>query len=203
MMGNVDGLCAAYGKDGAHGLWISDWGDGGTPQAWLSSVPALVYFAHRVHGETMSRRELAAAVDELLGCKVGEALLAYGDLYLKIGGSTNGNSELFQILEKGKAWKPNVGVTDESKFVTEESKAAMLAAGHEAAGLFDLTGAPEWVRDDVDHIRLLFRAVEMRLKEPDKKNFRACFEPEYRRLWRKHNRIGGLTESVNTVFGRL
>ena len=35
-----------------------------------------------------------------------------------------------------------------------------------------------------------------------KANFRACFEPEYRRLWLRQNRVGGLDLSLVTVFGR-
>ena len=49
---------------------------------------------------------------------------------------------------------------------------------------------------------LLYRAVEMRIKTPGKANFRASFEPEYRRLWLRQNRVGGLDLSLVTVFGR-
>lgn len=150
----------------------------------------------------MSREQLAVAVDDLLGCKIGAALLAYGDLTTKIGGRMNGGSELYWILADGQNWRPNVGVGDEKQFVTEASKEEMLKYGHYAKTLADLTNAPEWVKDDFALMDLLFRAVEMRLKEPGKRNFKACFEPEYRRLWRKSNRVGGLSESVNVVFGK-
>ena len=62
--------------------------------------------------------------------------------------------------------------------------------------------APEWVKDDFLMLDLLYRAVEMRIKTPDKANFRASFEPEYRRLWLRQNRVGGLDLSLVAVFGR-
>lgn len=30
-------------RNGAEGLLLTDWGDGGYPQPWLVSLPALVY----------------------------------------------------------------------------------------------------------------------------------------------------------------
>ena len=56
--------------------------------------------------------------------------------------------------------------------------------------------------NDFAMLDLLYRAVEMRIKEPGKANFQACFEPEYRRLWLKQNRIGGLASSIMQLFGR-
>ena len=86
--------------------------------------------------------------------------------------------------------------------MTDETLAAALEQWHSAEGLFDPSGAPEWVKDDFLMLDLLYRAVEMRIKQPGKANFRASFEPEYRRLWLRQNRVGGLDLSLVSVFGR-
>ena len=86
--------------------------------------------------------------------------------------------------------------------VMDETLAAALEQWRFAENLFDPSGAPEWVKDDFLMLDLLYRAVEMRIKTPDKANFRASFEPEYRRLWLRQNRVGGLDLSLVTVFGR-
>ena len=65
-----------------------------------------------------------------------------------------------------------------------------------------LDGAPDWVADDFALLDLLYRAVEVKMKEPRKPNFRAMFEPEYRRLWLRQNRVGGLKDSLVWIFGR-
>ena len=85
--------------------------------------------------------------------------------------------------------------------VTDESLAAALAQWRTAKSLLDLDGAPEWVREDFAVLDLLYRAVETRVREPEKKNFRALFEPEYRRLWLLQNRVGGLALSLTSLFG--
>ncbi len=59
------------------------------------------------------------------------------------------------------------------------------------------------VKDDFAVLVLLYRAVELRIREPGKKTFRAVFEPEYRRLWLKQNRVGGLAASLQGLFGQL
>lgn len=193
MMGNVDGAMKAAERHGASGLLLADWGDGGNPQPWLVSIPALVYTAHRVRGQTLTRAELAKKIDDLLGGKCGAALLDYGDLYLKTKGPPH-RAEAYRILRDGCDYARPEGVTDQtmmSMFVMWKT----LRTGR------DLTGAPEWVKDDFALIDLLYEAVKVKIDDPKCKNFRAMFEPEYRRLWLKQNRIGGLRDSLVSVFG--
>ena len=107
-----------------------------------------------------------------------------------------GNSaELFLLLEQGGDYRRD-------KDVTDETLAAALEQWRMAESLFDSKSAPEWVKDDFAMLNLLYRAVEMRIREPGKKNFRAHFEPEYRKLWLKQNRMGGLSGSLVYVFGK-
>lgn len=194
MMGNVEAAVAAAERHGADGALMADWGDGGHPNPWIVSLPAVVLLAHRVRGERLSREELANELDKVLGCKSGRALLAYGDIYEKARGEMGNTTELFNLLRQGKSHRRGADVTD-------ETLAAALDQWRTAKGLVDLTGAAEWVRDDFAMLDVLYRAVEMRIREPCKKNFQACFEPEYRRLWLRQNRVGGLAESVRMVFG--
>ncbi len=63
------------------------------------------------------------------------------------------------------------------------------------------SAAPEWVKDDFATLDLLYRAVETRIAEPGKKNIRSMYEADYRRLWLKRNRRGGLKDSLSFQFG--
>jgi len=144
--------------------------------------------------EMEMRDQLAAELDKVLHCRSGRALLAYGDVYEKAQGRMNNTSELYYLLEEGASYKRAKGVTDETlKAAREQVRLAQ--------SLVDLDGAPNWVREDFEMLALLYRAVESRIDEPGKKNFRATFEPDYRRLWLRQNRVGGLAESLNWVFG--
>jgi len=194
MLGNIGNAYRAACRHGAEGILIYEWGDGGHNNPWILSVPGLVYLSNLVKGRTLSREELAAAIDRLLGGTVGQALLEYGDAYLKVHGRSENGTEFYHMLKDGDRYVRGEGVTD-------ESIAAGFAQWHRAKAMIKAETAPEWVRDDLATIDLLCRAVEMRIKEPGKRNFRACFEPEYRRLWLKHNRLGGLKDSLWRLFG--
>lgn len=194
MLGNIDNAIAAGTRHGAMGYLLADWGDCGNPQPWIASLPALVYLSHRAKGETLSREQLAKEIDKICGCRCGEALLAYGGIYLKCGGRTGSHTELFRALTDGARYERDSGVT-------EDSLELAFAEGRRAKALLDLDGAPDWVTDDFALLDLLYRAVEVKMKYPRKANFRAMFEPEYRRLWLRQNRLGGLKDSLVWVFG--
>ena len=87
-----------------------------------------------------------------------------------------------------------------SKVPTMETLAAGFAEWRHAKSLLDLDGAPDWVRDDFALLDLPARAVEAKVNEPDKRNLRAMFKPEYRRLWSRQNRLGGLKDSLAMLF---
>ena len=195
MLGNIDAAVAAGKRHGAMGYLLADWGDKGHPQPWIVSLPALVYLSHRAQGEEISRERLAKEIDRICGCACGEALLAYGEIYLKCGGRTGNSTELFCALTDGDRYERDSGVTD-------ATLAAAFAHWRHAKDLLDLGGAPDWVKDDFALLDLLYRAVEVKMKEPRKPNFRAMFEPEYRRLWLRQNRVGGLKDSLVWLFGR-
>ena len=196
MAGNIDNAVAAGERHGTLGYLLADWGDGGHPQPWIVSLPALVYLSHRVKGDEVSMERVALEIDEICGCKCGDALLAYGGVYLKAGGRKGNVTELYCALINGakSKYKRDNGVTD-------ESLAAAFEECRRAKSLLDLKDAPEWVKDDFALLDLLARAVEVRISEPSKPNFRAMFEPEYRRLWLRQNRLGGLKDSLAILFG--
>lgn len=196
MMGNIDNAVAAASRHHAEGLLLTDWGDGGHPQPWIVSVPSLVYLSNLVRGRRLTRSELAVEIDRLLGCKVGFALLEYGEVYRTCGGRMGNDTELYLLLRLGPDYRRREGVSD-------VSLKASLEHAHRAASKADLSVAPEWVRDDFATLALLYRMVESRIGNPEQPNFRAMFEPEYRRLWLKQNRPGGLLESMMTLMGRF
>ena len=194
MRGNIDNAVAAGSRHGALGYLLADWGDHGHAQPWIVSLPSLIYLSHRVKGEEISNGQLAAEIDRICNCKCGEALIAYGAMYKKAGGRNGNSVELFYVLKDGVKYKRGKGTSD-------ESFAAAFEEWRRAKSLLDLEGAPEWVKDDFALLDLLARAVKTRLEEPDKPNFRAMFEPEYRRLWLRQNRLGGLKDSLAMLFG--
>ena len=194
MAGNIGNAVAAGERHGARGYLLADWGDGGHPQPWIVSLPSLVYLSHRVKGEEVPLEQVAREIDDICGCKCGNALLAYGGVYLKAGGRMGNSTELYRVLRDGAKYKRGEGVTDASFAVAFEEC-------RRAKSLLDLNGAPEWVKDDFALLDLLARAVEVRIAESDKSNFRAMFEPEYRRLWLRQNRLGGLKDSIAILFG--
>ena len=194
MRGNIENAVAAGSRHGTMGYLLADWGDFGHAQPWIVSLPSLVYLSHRVKGEGLSDEKLAEEIDKICGCKCGEALVAYGSMYQKAGGRNGNSVELFHVLKDGVRYKRD-------KDATDESFAAAFEEWGRAKSLLDLDGAPEWVKDDFALLDLLARAVKTRLDEPEKPNFRAMFEPEYRRLWLRQNRLGGLKDSLAILFG--
>ena len=62
MMANVDNAVTNGLANGMSGLMVADWGDGGHPNPWIVSVPAIVYAAHRMRGEALTRAQLAAEI---------------------------------------------------------------------------------------------------------------------------------------------
>ena len=109
-------------------------------------------------------------------------------------GRTGNWTELFRVLTDGAGYRRDKGVT-------EESLAAAFEECRRAKSLLDLQNATDWVKDDFALLDLLYKAVEVKLNEPEKPNFRAMFEPEYRRLWLRQNRLGGLKDSLAILFG--
>jgi len=195
MMGNIDNGVGAGERHGAFGYLLADWGDGGHPNPWVTSVPALVYLAAKMEGKTLTRDELAVRIDRLLGCKVGQSLLALGEVYRTTKGRSWNVAEFYYVLREGAHYAPKDGAT-------KETLAAGCEAWKKARALAKFEGAAEWVKDDFAMLDLLFEAVTERLRDPQNKSFRAMFEPRYRALWLKSNRRGGLAESLNQVFGK-
>lgn len=194
MMVNVDSAISAGERHGMSGVLLADWGDYGHPNPFLSSVPALVYTANRVRGVKLDRAGLAAEIDRILGCKVGDALLRYGDMYKKTGPVRGGGSYWFKVLSDAGNFERPEGMSDE---VIADAWKYLAAAKKDV----DLSSAPDWVKDDFRMLDLLFEAVRLRLENPRMRNFRAVFEPEYRKLWLSQNRLGGLETSLVYLFG--
>lgn len=196
MIGNVDRAIEAADKYHAEGILLADWGDGGNPNPWIVSLPGIVYTAYRARGKKLSKEELAHAIDEIAGAKCGAALLEIGEVYKLTGGRTGNSTELFLMLRDGVEYVRAKGVDD-------QTLANSLQAYRNARAKAELSHAKKWVKDDFETLDLLAEAIELRLKEPKMKNFRAVFEPRYRELWLRQNRVGGLEESLNWIFGRM
>ena len=170
MMGNVKEAFEAGRKYGAEGMMVCDWGDGGHHQPWIVALPSLVYAAGLVQGKDLTRDEIAAKIDAICGAKVGRALLRYGDVWEK----TPDQRFLWRCY-----------TTKQTEVASDEA----LAVWHEAKGLADFTGAPDWVKEDFTLMDLLYRIIEAKAKgkTPDAEKVREAF----RQLWLKQNREGG------------
>ena len=190
MAGTIDNCLRAGARHGAAGVLMTDWGNTGHPHPWVVSLPSLVYLSLSRRGSRPSREAVAAEVDRLAGAHVGEALITLGDLYLV----TSGRAVLEAVVRRGKdfPWRP--------KEVSDEQIVRAVALWHEAMKKRDLTGAPDWVKEDFALLDLYGEMLDMRLAEPNAKNFRGRFEPRYRALWLKQNRPGGLERSMALVF---
>ena len=195
MIANIDSAVENGEKNGAMGAILTDWEQ--YPQSWICSLPAIVYFSRRMQGRRLSRVELASEIDRIAGCRVGESLLDLGDVYRKVSTLNDWyvyDTSLRQLLVLGEdyPWGRNDS--------TRERFRAALEAWQLARAKMDLSGGELWVRDDVAVIDLIAKAVEMRIEEPHKKNFRAVIEPDYRRFWLRQYRPGGLSDVINVCF---
>lgn len=194
MKTNVQEAVRAGLKHGAAGYLMTDWGNGGTCQPWITALPALIYMAHAVKDEWLTDGQIAAEVDRIAGAKCGKALIRYQNLYLLDGNPEIFNrTALYQMLEAGAAWRtPKKGMKD-------EDLKAVFAEWRAAKGDLDLTGAPAWVKDGFATMDLLYEALELRWKgEHDR--VRREFPERFRKLWLAYNRPGGLDASVKTNF---
>ena len=196
MCQNVDKAVEAGVKHGAAGYLMADWDDGGGVSPWIVSLPPVVYLSLRVRGIVPSHEQFVAEIDRVAGCRCGEALLAYGEIYRASRGRNDNATEMCYALRDGRNYKRAV-----AKGVTDDTLAAAKAQHEKAKALFISAEAPQWIQDDFALLDLVCRASEVRAMKPDTVNFRAMFEPEYRRLWLTNSRPGGLEESLKINFG--
>jgi hypothetical protein len=198
MMPNVARAVDAGLKNGAIGFMMADWGDGGYVQPWIISVPAIVNLADRVRrGIVHTEHSLARRVDEVLGCKVGKALLEMGKLDTPAGVKSGNDTVLWRMLRKGRKFGeiPETR-SPEKRGVSKERMRKVFADWEKAFSYADLGGAPEWVKDDFQHLRLLKEALELRVAGEHKKVVDEI-RPRYKKLWLKYYRPGGLEDSMN------
>lgn len=195
MMGNIDRAVAAGARNGAAGYLLADWDDYGGLCPWIVSLPSVVYLSMKLKSPTVSRDDLIARIDEVAGCRCGAALLEYGALYQTIGGRNDDvANEYCAALREGRHYVRHKDVSDATLRAARERHA-------KARGLFDAEHAPRWICDDFAFLDLICTAAEDRIGNPKQANFRARFEPEYRRLWLTNSRPGGLEESLNINLG--
>jgi len=195
MMTNVVLATTAARRHGADGVLLTDWGDGGHPQPFLAALPGLVWTAACARGERLSREEFAERLDRIMRTKGGGwMLLKYGEVHLKCGYEDSNSTPLFAILKEGRAAKrfPRVG---------EDGVRRVLEAYHEMSPWVTATytdETPDWVKDGFTVFNLLYVALERRLAGQEE-SIRKDLAPEYRRLWLKYNRPGGLDDSVRQL----
>ena len=194
MRTNVQEAVSAGLRHGAEGYLMTDWGDGGMCQPWITALPALIYMSRAVKGEWLSDAEIAREVNRICGAKCGESLIRYQNLYL-----LNGNPHIigkvltYKMLSEGKKWKrPAKGMTDaDLKALFAERKAARES--------LDLTGAYDWVADGFATLDVLYDALEMRWRGEHNRVSSEC-APRFAQLWLRHNRSGGLDKTLKRVF---
>lgn len=187
-------------RNGAEGLLLTDWGDDGHPQPWLVSLPAIVYTAMLVkNGDRPTDAAVAAKVDEICGCRVGAYLIRLSNVYLKTYAPRDSNgTRLFWLAANPTDFWKTFG---NAEHLTQTDYDASVTALREAGGLRDLTGAPDWVNEDVAVLDLLVDFVARRVAGetgPLGNRYRS----EYVKLWNRQNLPGGAEASVDAVFGR-
>ena len=194
MRTNVQEAVSAGLRHGAEGYLMTDWGDGGMCQPWITALPALIYMSRAVRGDWLSDDEIAREVDRICGVKCGAALLRYQNLYL-----LNGNPHIigkvltYKMLSEGKNWKrPAKGMTD-------DNLKSLFAERRAARDSLDLTGAHDWVADGFATLDVLYDALEMRWRGEHERVRSEC-APRFARLWLRHNRSGGLDKTLKRIF---
>ena len=186
----------------AEGLLLTDWGDSGYPQPWIVSLPAIVYTSLLMKSgkrptdeNAPSDEAVAAKVDEICGCRVGASLIRAGNAYLRAVDPNAENSTLiFRLASSPKTFKMPSYLT----IADFESAVSWL---RESQAMRDLSGAPDWVKDDIELLDILIDFVARRVAGetgPLSGRYRA----RYSELWLRQNRPGGIEESLAKVFGR-
>ena len=192
MRKNVDEAVVAGKRHGAIGFLLTDWGNGGHCQPWMTALPALIYMAERVIGREMDDAAIAARVDSIAGASCGKALIAYQNLYLKCGtAKTDNSTPLYRMLEGGRSYK-------RPEWMTDERLVDVFKTRREIRNALDLTEAKDWIRDGFAVMDLLYDALELKWKG-DYVQVESLV-PAYRKLWLKYNRFGGLDESIERNF---
>ena len=197
MMINVRKAVAAGRKNGAIGYMMADWGDGGYVQPWLISIPAIVMLADSVRRNVVHTEEtLARRVDEVLSCQIGKSLLEMGKIDRFAGLKSGNNTVLWRMFRKGKRFGTIVESRPEGqRGVSKERMRRVFEEWDKALSFADLTGADEWVKDDFCHLKLLRKALQMRVESQHDKVV-SDIRPEFSRLWLKYYRPGGLEDSL-------
>ena len=75
-LGNVRLAVESAAKFGAEGLLLTEWGDGGHPNAFLANLPQIVCAGLLCRNKSADEADIAAKVDQIAGAKIGEALIA-------------------------------------------------------------------------------------------------------------------------------
>ena len=195
MIANIDNAIENGEKNGAIGALLTDWEQ--YPQSWTCSLPAIVYFAHRVRGRKLARAELVKEIDRIAGCRVGDSLYDLGNVYKKVSDVPSDSIyvvSLRHLLTRGEKYP--WGTLNS----TQERLRDALKEWKRARSLADFEGGKWWIKDDFAVIDLIEKAITMRVEEPGKRNFQAVIEPEYRRLWLRQFRPGGLTDVLSICF---
>lgn len=191
MKGNVVNAWQNGKAHGAEGLLMTTWGDGGHPSPWLVEIPGMIYAAACVReGKALSDAELAGRIDGICGCRCGETVIRWGNLYRTLnGGKIVGGSPVAALVRKRGREKFR------TKTLTDEAIEAFKAERRAAKAKLDLAGAPEWVRDDLATMELFLDAFEWRAQGDHDRVVREL-PSRYAELWLRQNRPGGLETSI-------
>ena len=194
MRANVQNAWHWARRNGAEGLLLTDWGDNGHPQPWIVSLPSLVFTSMLVkNGKAPSDAEIAAKVDEICSCRIGASLICAANAYLRATDPHMENGTmLYRISMQTKSFRM-------PGHLVEGDFASALAKLRESAAMRDLSGAPQWVRDDVELLDLLVDFTARRING-DKSSLVGHYRERYTRLWNTQNRPGGVEESMRKVF---
>lgn len=181
-------------RNGAEGLLLTDWGDNGHPQPWIVSLPSLVYTSLLFKkGKAPTDEEIAAKVDEICSCRIGASLICAGNAYLRATDPhTENGTHLYRLSVQTKTYRMPA-------HLTQADFESALGKLRESVKLRDLTGAPDWVRDDVAVLDLLIDLVARRIGG-EKGSLVEHYRGRYTELWNRQNRPEGVESSLKAVF---
>ena len=187
---------AKYGRlHNANGLLLTAWGDNGHHQPWLTLYPPLIIAAAAAHGICLSRAELAKQIDSIFFPEFdigqGAAICKLGDIDNLLPQPAGPNSLLHSSLfaeeiELEQRLRPLVSKT-------------MLINCQNALNAIPTAGLDKEIALAV---RLNRAGLERILNQQPSEDHEKLIE-DFKIQWRRHSRVGGLTESLRILGGKL
>jgi len=213
-MANISNAVTNGKRYGAIGVLTTDWGDNGHAQHLPFSWIGFGYGAHLSWNVTeMPKEQFLHALNMHVfqtDQPISECMYALGNVHEKLFYTPNGTPQFYAFLyaDGAKQYKTSIDVQRVESCIEEVNG---IAKQVKSLARFDaLSDVVEQVLNNVDFALLGLKTIEFILKYDDIRNIPdnewAEFEKQlddvinvYKEIWLRHNRPGGLEQSIHTL----